>query len=218
MGWLIFIGILLLIGLTPVGIRVHFDEDGIRAGVIFGFFRITLFPLPRWLKKLTAKKPKEKDSAPPEQPTEESKEEPKEEPKQEEQPQEGAPKAGGKIMDFLPLVKVGLSFLGDFRRKLRLKHLQLKLIMAGDDPCDLAVNYGRAWAALANLMNVLERVFVMKDRELEVECDFTATQTRVIANLEISITIGRMIGLTAVYAVRGIKTFLAIRKNRKGGA
>lgn len=219
MGWLIFFGILFLIAITPVGIRIRFDEDGFCAGVILGLIRITLFPFPKWLKKLTQKKPKSEQPRQ-EKPADEKNEEKKPEqakPK-EEKPSEPAPKKGGSLLDFLPLVKLGLNFLGDFRRKLRLNNLELKLILGGDDPCDLAVNYGRAWAALANLINALERAFVIKKRELEVECDFTSEETRVIANLEISITIGRITGLIAVYAVRALKIFLGIRKKRKGGA
>ena len=77
-------------------------------------------------------------------------------------------KKGGKVTDFLPLVKVALDFLGDFRRKLRIKHLELQLCMAGDDPCDLALNYGKAWAAVGNLIPQLERFFVIKKRDFSV--------------------------------------------------
>lgn len=216
MGWLVFFGILFLIAITPVGIGIRFDEDGFRARVILGLIRITLFPIPKWLKKLTKKKPKAQQPKQ-EKPKEETKPEPPK-PKEEKPKETPAPKKGGSLLDFLPLVKLGLNFLGDFRRKLRLNHLELKLILGGDDPCDLAVNYGRAWAALANLANALERAFVIKKRDLEVECDFTSAETRVIANLEISITIGRVIGLIAVYVVRALKAFLTIRKKRKGGA
>ena len=83
-------------------------------------------------------------------------------------PKEKKPKAekGGSLLDFLPLVKIALDFLGDFRRKLRLDNLYLRLILAGSDPCDLAVNYGRAWAALGNLMPQLEKWFVIKNIKL----------------------------------------------------
>ena len=104
-------------------------------------------------------------------------------------------KSGGPITDFLPLVKVVLKFLDGFRRKLRVNVLELKLIMAADDPCDLATNYGRAWAAVGNLMPQLERVFVIKKRNIEVECDFTADKTRVLARLDLTITLGRILGL-----------------------
>ena len=96
--------------------------------------------------------------------------------------------------------------------------MELKLIMAGDDPCDLAVNYGRAWAAVGNLMPQLEKWFVIKKRNIEVECDFEATQTLVIARLDLTITLGRL--LTAVFkaAIRGLVEFLKLKKKRKGGA
>ena len=90
--------------------------------------------------------------------------------------------------------------------------------MAAEDPCDLAVNYGRAWAAVGNLMPRLEKIFVIQKRNIEVECDFTAEDTRVIARLDLTITLGRLVSLAAVYAVRAIKEYLKFRNKRKGGA
>lgn len=204
MGWWIALGILFLLAILPLGVSIRYDEDGVRVRVILGIIRITVFPLPGWLKKKDKKKPAEK--------TEKKKKKQKKEPK----PQ--TEKKGGSLTDFLPLVKVGLEFLGDFRRKLRLNYLQLKLVLAGDDPCDLATNYGRAWAALGNLQPQLERIFVIKKRDLNVECDFTASQTLVTAALDITITLGRLIGLLVVYGIRILKEFLKIKKKRKGGA
>ena len=125
---------------------------------------------------------------------------------------------GGSLKDFLPFVKLGLDFLGDFRRKLRVKQLYLRLILAGEDPCDLAVNYGKTWTAVGSLIPALERWFVIKNRDVEVACDFTASETLVVARLEITITLGRLLSLAAVYAVRGIREFIVFRNKRKGGA
>ena len=122
---------------------------------------------------------------------------------------------GGSLTRFLPLIKLGLRFLGDFRRKLRLDNLYLRLILAGDDPCDLAVNYGRIWAAVGNLMPRLERLFVIKKRDIQVECDFAASETCVVAHLDITITLGRLLALALVYGVRVLIEFLSMK--RKGG-
>ena len=127
-------------------------------------------------------------------------------------------KKGGSLTDFLPFVKLALDFLGDFRRKLRMKELYLRLILASDDPCDLAVNYGKTWTAVGNFLPALERWFVIKKRDVEVKCDFTASETKVIARVEITITLGRLLSLAAVYGFRGIKEFLVFRNKRKGGA
>ena len=82
----------------------------------------------------------------------------------------------------------------------------------------MALNYGKAWAALGNLFPLLERAFVIKKRDVEVECDFTADETTVLANVQITITLGRILWLVLRYAVRALFVLLKIFKTRKGGA
>ena len=125
---------------------------------------------------------------------------------------------GGSILDFLPLVKTLFDFLGDFRRKLRLDNLQLKLIMAGGAPYTLAMNYGKAWAAVGNLLPKLEQWFVIRKRDIEVECDFVATKTTVIAHLDLTITLGRLLAAVFKFLFKALIKFLQIKKKRKGGA
>ena len=201
MGRLIGLGIVVLLAVLPLGVRIRYDCDGIAVTVLAGPVRILVFPRTKKEKKKKEKpKPEKKKTAPSEK-----------EPSKKE-------KAGGSLTDFLPLVKLALELLNCFRRKLRVDNLRLKLVLAGDDPCDLAVNYGRAWAALGNLLPRLERVLVIRKRDLNVECDFTADSTVVTAGLDITITLGRLIALAVVYGLRGLKEFLSISKKRKGGA
>ena len=211
MGWLVTAGVLLLLAVLPLGVRIRYNSDGLLVKVIAGPVKITVFPLPKKEKKKKTKETPEK------QPREEDLPKPPQPPKK---PKEKKPKEekGGSLLDFLPLVKVAVEFLGDFRRKLRLNDLDLKLILAGDDPCDLAVNYGRAWAAVGNLMPQLEKWFVIKKRNIEVECDFTASQTLVIAHLDLTITLGRLLAAVCKAAVRALTVYLKIKKKRKGGA
>ena len=128
-------------------------------------------------------------------------------------------KKGGSILDFLPLVKVGLDFLGEFfGRKLHVNRLELKITLAGGDPCDLALNYGRAWEALGNLWPRLERMMVIQKRDINIQCDFEGDKTLIYTRLDISITLGRLLGIAVRYGWRALVTFLKIRKKRKGGA
>ena len=215
MGWLITFGVLFLLAVLPLGVRIRYNAEGILVKVIAGPLKITVFPLPK-KKKKDKKKPEPTKSA-----AAEASEEPLPKPPQPPKPQkETKPKGekGGSLLDFLPLVKVALDFLGDFRRKLRLDDLYLRLILAGNDPCDLAVNCGRAWAALGNLMPQLEKWFVIKKRDVEVECDFETSETLVIARLDLTITLGRLLAAVTVFTVRALKEFLKIKKKRKGGA
>ena len=213
MGWLITLGILILLGILPLGVSVNYDADGAVVRVIAGPLKIKVFPLPK-----KEKKPKQEKKA--------------KEVKQEKKPKAGkktpdpkqtedAPekkKSGGPITDFLPLVGVVLKFLDGFRRKLRVNVLDLKIVMAADDPCDLALNYGKAWAAVGNLMPQLERVFVIQKRNIDVECDFTADKTLVNARLDLTITLGRILGLVFVLIGRAVVTLIKILLKRKGGA
>lgn len=215
MGWLIALGVVVLLAVLPLGVSAKYNAEGALVRVILGPIRLTVFPRPKKEKKPkeqapkeTEPKPKETESprpqnpAPPPKPAEEK---PKEE-------------KGGSLLDFLPLVKVALDFLGDFRRKLRVNDLELKIIMAGGDPASLAINYGRAWAAIGNLLPQLERLFVIKKRDVEVECDFTASETLIFTRLDLTITLGRLLSLAVCYGIRALKEFLNIKKKRKGGA
>ena len=121
-------------------------------------------------------------------------------------------------MDFLPVLDRVLDFLSAFRRKLRIKQLDLILILGGGDPNDLAINYGRGWAALGNLMPLLDRAFVIKKRKMEVECDFLADNMTVIARMDISITIGRIVSLLVAWGLPIVWELLKIINKRKGGA
>ena len=211
MGWLIALAVLVLLAILPLGASVLYDEDGPRVRILAGPLKIQVFPLkkkkkqdkPRKAKSQKQKKPKKAaaETAPAEKPNPAPK-----------------PKSGGSWTDFLPLVRIALDLLNDLRRKLRVDHLKLHLTMAADDPCDLAVNYGRMNASLAGLIAQLERFLVIKKRDVHIDCDFTASQTLILARLDLTITLGRILSIAVIYGLRALTTFLKIKKQREGGA
>lgn len=217
MGWLVTLGILTLLAVLPLGVSAKYDSDGALVRLILGPVKLTLFPRPKKENKPGREKKTTKEKAPEEKTTPE-RQTPKSDSQSAAKPKEPKKKSGGKLTDFLPLVRTVLDFLGDFRRKLRVNMLELKLIMSADDPCDLAVNYGRAWAAVGNLMPKLEKFLVIKKRNIEVECDFEADEPLVVARLDLTITLGRLLAAVFTFAFRALIQFLKITKKRKGGA
>lgn len=207
MGWLITLGILVLLAILPLGAAVRYNSEGFSLKVIVGPVRIPVLPG----KKKDPELEKKKKEAKKVKKTKKASSQPK---KKEEKPKK---EKGGPITDFLPIVKTALQLLNEFRKKLRIKRLKLKMIMAGDDPCDLAVNYGRANAAMGNLLPQLERCFVIKKRDIQVECDFESSQTLVIAHADVTITLGWLLGIVVFYGVRALKQYLQIKNKRKGG-
>lgn len=194
MGWLVALGLLLLLAVIPVGISLIYDEDGLFLSLLVGAVQIKLFP------KSKVKKPEKQKK----------KRIPKSNAAGIRQP--AAKKKGGKLSDFLPLIDVIVQLLGSFCRKIRVKQLDLNLVLAADDPCDLAVHYGKAWAAAGNLLPLLEQVFVIKKRNVQVQCDFVADTTLLTARLDLTITVGRAIGLAAKYGVLALREYLKLKK------
>ena len=212
MGWWIACGVLLALWILPLGIRVRYNSSGFTLCVIAGPLKITVFPRKKKLKKPKngAEKKKKQQNAIPAAQEDKPPQPPEKEPAGDKNQE-----TGGSLLRFLPLVKLALDFLGDFRRKIRLDNLLLHLTLACDDPCELAVNYGRTWAAVGNLLPNLERVFVIKKRDIQIACDFAAAETSVVAHGDITITLGRLLSLGMYYGVRALIEFLAIK--RKGG-
>lgn len=193
MGWLIALAALLALAIMPLGLHARYDENGPFAAFVIGPVRLTIYPLkPKQKKKKTPDKPKSDD-------------------------QQKKKSQGGNISDFLPLLRLVLDFLSGFRKRLRINHLRFRLILAGGDPCDLALNYGKGWAALGNLMPLLEQVFVIKKRDLEIECDFASEQTTIIAGADITIRLWHLLALAISHGPGIIKEYFSIMKIRKGG-
>ena len=204
MGWLIALGALVLLAAIPLGVRVRYDADGPLVKLLAGPVRLTLYPRKASAKK---EKPKKKEKAPAPSAVPPQKPEKKAEKKTK----------GGSWRDFIPLVKTALAFLGDFRWKLRINNHFCRLILAGGDPCDLAVHYGEGWAALGNLLAVLEKTFVIKKRDVELECDFQADETIITFRADVTIRLGRLLWLLLRYGLRALKQYWTLRKTRKGG-
>lgn len=192
MGWLIALIVLAGIAILPVGIRAIYREQAAGVWLLIGPVKLRLYP---------EKPKKEKKSGQPNKKKTDSND-----------------KKGGKLQDFLPLARIVLDFLNQLRKKIAVKNLELKVILAGDDPCDLAVNYGRAWAALGGLMPQLDRILIIRKKNIEVESDFTAESICVYARVDASVSLARGLYLCCRYGVKFIKDILNLKKLQKGGA
>ena len=58
MGWLIALGILILLGSIPLGVFVRYDSGGPLVRIVAGVLRFTVIPLPKKKKKVPKEKKK----------------------------------------------------------------------------------------------------------------------------------------------------------------
>ena len=188
MGWLIAIAVLLGLSFFPLGFRAVYRAKDPGVWLLIGPVKIRVYPGKSSGKEKISSRKADKI------------------------------KQGGRLQDFLPVTRTILDFLGSFRKKIRVRRLELQLTLAGEDPADVAINYGRAWIAIGNLMPHIERLIVIKKRDIQVCCDFESEKSSLYARIDATITLARTVHLLSCHGVKVIKELLELRKLRKGGA
>lgn len=188
MGWWIALWILLgiagviaLLLVMPVGIRVRYSEDNFRMWYIVGPVRLLRYPETERMKD------KRKDS--------------KLTVRTVLNEQISANRKFDNILgDFLAELKTLLELFWALRPKLRLKRLEINLILGGDDPCSVAMQYGGAWAAVGLIFPVLDGAFTIKKHDISVTCDLLeGSRTRLEAKLDLTIGLGRLLARLVRY-------------------
>ena len=195
---LVIFAVLVLIGCIPVGVDARYSADGVFLMAKLGPFLLQLLPQ-KPKKKPKKRKPQQKQ--------------PKKTPaKAEPQEKKPNPLLSGGVDGLMQLLDLAFDTLGDLRRKLRVNELTLYVLIGGaDDPAKAAMGYGRAWAAIGAITPSLERLFVIKKRDIRPALDYTISNTQIDAHLVTTITIGRSLALALRAGIR----FLKILKERK---
>lgn len=193
MGWVIALAVIVLLAWLPLGIGAKYDSSGVAAWLLLGPIPVPIYPGKH--KKSAQKQEKVGETG-----------------------TSGGKEKGGALSNVLPIVRLVVDFLRDFRRKLRVRNLVVHAVLAGDDPCDLAVNYGRGAAALGGLIPLLEQALVIQKRDIQIVPNFTADQTRVVVRLELTVTLGRLVILCCHHGKRFVREILKNQKFSKGGA
>lgn len=189
-GLCIFLICLLIVLWMPCGIYARYSSEAMTAKLFFGPFRINL------LRSYTKKASKSATKF-------ESLEKIKKD---------------RKLSDFWPIVRLVFNFLKDFRKSLVIKNLHFKIILAGDDPCELSLKYGRYWALLANLIPHLDSWFIIRKRNLEIECDYLAENTKIDATIDLRMSLFALLRMAFHHGIRILIEYYKISKNAKDGA
>ena len=195
---LVIFAVLVLIGCIPVGVDARYSADGVFLTAKLGPFLLQLLPQ-KPKKKPKKRKPQQKQSK-------------KTPAKAEPQAKKPNPLLSGGVDGLMQLLDLAFDTLGDLRRKLRVNELTLYVLIGGaDDPAKAAMGYGRAWAAIGAITPSLERLFVIKKRDIRPALDYTISNTQIDAHLVTTITIGRSLALALRAGIR----FLKILNERK---
>ena len=201
-GWVIFgivIAVFVLIGCIPVGVDARYLENELSLRLKIGLLKVQVLPA----------KPKKKKAAPKKEKTAQKKAAASEKPEKP-KTQFSMPKLT--VSDILALVNLACDTLGNLRRKLRVEVLMLHVVLGGDDPAKAAMQYGSAWAVIGMLNPKLDQLFVIKKRDIQPFFDYNETETKISAQLALTITIGRALSLGLTAGVRFLKLWINKKK------
>lgn len=196
MGWIVGGILLVLLARMPIRLLIAYSMQGVSVKLRVGF--LTFSVLPRKPKANQKKEDEPGATAAAESNT-------KSVPKQQKTD----------ISAYLRILKMVLDLLIRLRNKAVMKRFDFLLILAGDDPSDLAVLYGRTQGAFAVLFGQIEAAFNIHKRNIRIECDFTADKTVLEGYTDISITLGKLLYLAARYGIVILKEYFTIINNKK---
>ena len=198
------LGVLLLllavILLTPAGVRFRYDRGDLSLLVRFGPLKLQIFP--------------RKEKKPPRRKPEETKEEPeKPKPKKKAEKKPRAKINREQILYSLetlpPILGRALKRTG---RRLRLTPLKVHLLVAGPDPADTALLYGRLEAALGAALPALHRLVRIKDQDVRLFLDFQREQMDLIADVGLSLRPWDLVSVGLRAGGSLLKWYLRFRK------
>ncbi|MGI6029404.1 MAG: hypothetical protein ACOX81_08340 [Candidatus Heteroscillospira sp.] len=178
---LILLAVLVGIMLIPVGVSGGWHFDRAELKILIGPLRLRLLPRKAKKKPETAKKekPKKKKTPKPEK--------------------EKPPFTFAVLMDY---VRLGTGALNRLRIRLRVNELRIWYQAAADDPCRAAMAYGRANAAVNQLLALLHAALDIREQDVRLRVDFTETRPIFSVGGTVTIRIGQML-IIGVWALCG---------------
>ena len=195
---LVIFAVLFLIGCIPVGVDARYSPDGVFLAAKIGPILLQFLPAkPKKAKKSKKKSASAKPAAPKKAPD----------------AQKRLSLPGG-ADGILRIARLAADTLGDLRRKLRVDELMLHVVFGSDDPARAAMGYGRAWAVIGALTPAIDRLFVIKKRDICPILDYTIDKMIVDAHLVLTITIGRALALGLKAGAGFLKL---LNDSKKGG-
>lgn len=184
---LIVLAVLFLIALLPMGIHLQYKDD------LHVFLKIG-----PWKKLLDeeskAKKPESKKLTPP----------------------KDRPAKQKTAKSWLPVLrKHWREILGAVGRILKaptLDLLRLDIAVGDEDPAKCAISYGRICAAVGAGIPVVEGVFHVKKRQINVNCCFDQSGTEIGADVVLTLRVYQIIALATGLLRLGMKLLLEKRR------
>lgn len=114
--------------------------------------------------------------------------------------------------EFVPLALEAVSALWG---RLVMDDLELSVTVAGPDPADAAMLYGKINAAMAAFWYPINEACHVKNGRAHVDVDFNAQSITLYAHTALSIKIGQILQVASHFGVKALRKFLKVQKEQK---
>lgn len=193
--------------LTPLRVRFSYGQGEAELRFRYGPAKLQLFPRPPEEPGAADKKKKKKEKK---KKKPDSGEEPAGEEKEKKKSFQLTRERILYSLETLPPI-LGRA-LGRTRRRIRLGPLKVHLLVAGTDPADTALLYGKLEAALAAGLPALHRLVRIKDQDIQLFPDFAEERMDCIADVGVSIRPWDLVSIGARAGGSLLKWFLAMKR------
>ena len=207
MVFLIILGVLVLliaaIMLIPIGADIGYEKGKIHVSAKAAGVMIQLFPRKKKPETDEPKPPKKKKEKKPKKPKEPGEEKPKEK-----------KKLDVTLDEILDLLKAVLNGLGYFADRIRVDRFVLHLLVAGYDPYNVAMAYGKVNAWLSGMAPMCKKLNA-KNSDVWTAVDFTDEWPHVDFAIAMSFRLCTVIGMLFVIGFGALKVLLRRKKRIK---
>lgn len=87
------------------------------------------------------------------------------------EPEEPEEKVGG-VKKIMKTVNLILKILRHLKGRVTIENLRLYCTIGSENPMEAALLYGSGWAAIGNIVGILENQFVIKKRDCQMFCQY----------------------------------------------
>ncbi len=117
------------------------------------------------------------------------------------------------LQELFALLKAILDKLGAAAKHIIAEKFVLKVVVGGDNAAAAAICYGAANAVLYPALSALDSIIIIKNRDVDISCDFDRKQCSIVADIRLSVkplfvlnaACGVLIKLIKTKAKEGVK-------------
>ena len=212
--------VILLIFFVPYGVDAGYEEGVLSLRIKAGPFRFTLYPKKPPTEKQRAKqrRKKEKTGAKKKTGSEKQKKPAEEKPAGVDETITVREKIRWDIETVTALLRMALHALRRFCRSFSIDFLKIHYTVAGADPCNTALRYGRLCAAAAALPELCGGAVRVRRRDIALGCDFTESWPDISIRIVMSLQLFRIVHMAAAFLAEYLVWKLKTRREKKAAA